>query len=85
MITIGVAAHKRVHQALALTDTGTVLGNCVVPLPPKAGSTSWSGPSPLLVHGCQVAPVHGTPASSVIPGARLCPLPYNGSMLDINH
>jgi len=34
---------------------------------------------------CQVAPVHGTPASSVIPGARLCSLPYNGSMLDINH
>jgi transposase len=26
MVTIGVDAHKRVHQALALTDTGTVLG-----------------------------------------------------------
>jgi transposase len=27
MVTIGVDAHKRVHQALALSDTGAVLGN----------------------------------------------------------
>jgi len=27
MITIGVDAHKRVHQALALTDTGAMLGS----------------------------------------------------------
>ncbi len=27
MITIGADAHKRVHQALALTDTGAVLGS----------------------------------------------------------
>ena len=37
MITIGVDAHKRIHQALALDDRGTVLahwrGANVRPLP----------------------------------------------------
>lgn len=27
MVTIGVAAHKRIHHALALDDAGTVLGH----------------------------------------------------------
>ncbi len=59
MLTIGVDAHKRVHQALALDHAGTILAPGAARIRPIVGSCSSPGPSRCLVHGTGASKVRG--------------------------